>query len=193
MLNTQKNNIPDFYSGDTKMNKFKIDYRVSFYYKNSFIDVSNIEVGRAATTIKVKNDHFKLILEAKIIFKNIITKFNFINPTDIKIQSIQLCGLKGDCLRSTMMKPKNIVVYRVNDRLRIPLNRNDSQKTEELFSSLLYYKGQIETTVDTIKKYINENNDRRLSFERALGGKKREIITYEEWVDWSNENLMSEN
>jgi hypothetical protein len=114
--------------------------------------VSNIEVGRAATTTKVKDDHFELILEAKTIFKNIITKFNLINPTDIKIQSIQLYGLKGDCLRSTMIKPKNIVVYRVNERLRIPLSRNDSQKAEELFSSLLYYKGQIEKSVDTIKK-----------------------------------------
>ncbi|KAI9263849.1 hypothetical protein EDC94DRAFT_73630 [Helicostylum pulchrum] len=119
------------------MDKFKIDYRIDFYYKNSFIDVSNIEVGKAATTTKVKDDYFKLILEAKTIFKNIITKFNFINPVNIKIHSIQLCGLKGDCLRSTMIKPKAIVVYRINDRLRIPLSRNDSQKAEDLLNSLV--------------------------------------------------------
>ncbi|KAI7887778.1 uncharacterized protein EV154DRAFT_520011 [Mucor mucedo] len=67
-------------SGETKMDNYKLDYRIGFYHKSLFIDVSNIEVGKAATVTKVKDDHFKLILEAKTIFKNIIGNFSFINP-----------------------------------------------------------------------------------------------------------------
>ncbi|KAI7869274.1 uncharacterized protein EV154DRAFT_571234 [Mucor mucedo] len=50
-------------SGETKMDNFKLDYRIGFYHKSSFIDVSNIDVSKAATVTKVKDhhDHFKLI------------------------------------------------------------------------------------------------------------------------------------
>ncbi|KAI7887767.1 uncharacterized protein EV154DRAFT_519937 [Mucor mucedo] len=173
-------------SGETKMDNYKLDYRIGFYYKSLFIDVSNVEVGKAATVTKVKDDHFKLILEAKTIFKNIIGHFSFINPVDIKVYSLQFCGLKGDCLRSTMIKPKSMVVFRINDRLRIPLSRSDSNRADDLLRSLLYYKAEIEQTVDTIRTCINENNDRRLSFERALSRKKKVTHTYEEWVDWDD-------
>lgn len=57
-------------------------------------DISNIEIGNAATGTKVKDDHQKLILEAKTILKNIVRNFSFINPKTVSIHSMQLCGFK---------------------------------------------------------------------------------------------------
>ncbi|KAL9547763.1 hypothetical protein MBANPS3_006008 [Mucor bainieri] len=44
------------------------------------MDIASIEVGKEATTTKVKNDHQKLVLGAKSIFEKLVSSFYFIDP-----------------------------------------------------------------------------------------------------------------
>lgn len=152
----------------------------------SVTDSSTVEIGKSPTTTKVKDDHSKLLLESKAILENLIIKFNYIDPTTIKISSLQLCGLKGDLLISEMKKPKSIVATRATNRIRIPLCITDSSTTIQLMKQVLFYRNEIIETIDQIKSKINENNDRRRSFEEKTLQKKTTTTTttYEGWVSY---------
>ncbi|KAL9538353.1 hypothetical protein MBANPS3_010998 [Mucor bainieri] len=170
-------------SGETKFEDFKVDYRVRFLYKSELYDISHIELGKAVTTTKVKDDHMKIVLEGQAIMNNIILSFPFIAPNMLNIYCMQLCGLKGDVILTTMRKKKQYVADRVDERLRVPLNTRDTQKATRFFTQLLHYRSQVIKAVDKIKDVIQENDDRRRSFERVLGkNKQKEVITYKDWV-----------
>lgn len=73
------------YSGDTVLrdvnSEFKIDSRLGVIVNGRFVDISSIEVGKKVDTTKVKDDHQKLILEARTIIRRIIASYHFIDST----------------------------------------------------------------------------------------------------------------
>jgi hypothetical protein len=75
--------------------KFKIDYRLGIIINQGFTDIANIEVGRKATTTKVKDDHLRLLLEARTIIQKAIGSFGFIYPPSFIVISFHICGIKG--------------------------------------------------------------------------------------------------
>jgi hypothetical protein len=60
--------------------------------------------------------------------------------------------LKGDLLQSRLTDPKKILITRVGERIRIPSSRNDKETAEALLIQLLYFKKEVEYTVDTVRK-----------------------------------------
>ncbi|CEP16736.1 hypothetical protein [Parasitella parasitica] len=170
-------------SGDTKFENFNVDYRVRFLHKSKLYDISHIELGRATTATKIKDDHTKILLESKSIIKNIINNFPFILPSNLKVHCIQLCGLKGDIISLTMKKKTSFIADRLGQRLRVPLNSRDSQKAVRFFQQLLHYRYEVIKAVNKIKDDIHENDDRHSSLERVLGSnnKKQEVL-YKDWV-----------
>lgn len=152
-----------------------MDYRIRFIHKPELYDISHIELGRAPTATKIKEDHVKILLEGQAIINNTITKFPFIVPSDVKIHCMQLCGLKGDIIQLTMNKKHSYIVQRVDQRLRVPLNTRDSRKAVQFFQQLLHYRHEVIKAVDKIKDPIHDNDDRRRSLERVLGSNKKQL------------------
>ncbi len=85
-------------------------------------DISHVEIGKAVTSTKVKDDHTKILLESKAIIKSMITTFPFILPSTFKVHSIQLCELKGDVITLEMSKKKLYVAERLGERLRLMIS-----------------------------------------------------------------------
>jgi hypothetical protein len=48
---------------------YKVDYRLGIMINQKFIDISNTEVGKQVAVTKMKDDHMKLLLEAKTIIQ----------------------------------------------------------------------------------------------------------------------------
>lgn len=101
-------------SGDTVLSdvdiNYKVDYRLGVTINGKFVDVANVEVGKRPSSTKIKEDHAKLVLEAKTMMNRIINQFSFISPSSLKIVSLQIYGLKGNLLGSTMQAPQQWVV-----------------------------------------------------------------------------------
>lgn len=134
------------YSGDTVLKsfdrKFKIDYRLGVIINQGFIDIANIEVGRKATTTKVKDDHLKLLLEARTIIQKAISSFGFIYPPSFILTSFHICGIKGDLLQTSLDSPSNFTTKRTSKRVRIPLSPNNSEELALLLQQLMMYNGK---------------------------------------------------
>jgi hypothetical protein len=146
-------------------------------------DISHIELGKAPTVTKIKDDHSKILLESKAIIKNIINHFPFILPSNLKVHCIQLCGLKGDIIRLEMNKKNSFIAGRLDQRLRVPLNSRDSQKAVDFFRQLIHYRYEVIKAVNKIKDDIYENDDRRRSLEKVLGrNKNKQKVSYQDWV-----------
>jgi hypothetical protein len=133
-----------FFSGDTVLadvdSKHKIDFRLGIIINNKFIDIANVEVGRKVTVTKIKDDHVKLLLEAKTIIKRIISQFHFVDPASIKIYSLQVCGLKADLLETTLVSQSKYVTNRVCERVRLPMNEIQTSQTKTFMQSMKNYK-----------------------------------------------------
>lgn len=165
-----------------------MDYKIGFYIKNHFIDVSNVEVGRSANNTKVKDDHNKLLIEAKTIINSIIKKYSFIHPNSIPIPSLQICGLKGDLLTTTLQTKKKYISSRSVERIRTPLSPNDADATINYMKHLIHWKEQVVDAATMVLKLVNEADDRRSSFGKTLKPKTRnKESTY---VDWLDDNII---
>lgn len=68
-------------------------------------DIASIEVERKPSSSKIKEDHVKLVLKAKTTMNRIVNQFNFIHPLSINVYSLQICGLKGDLLKTAKRSP----------------------------------------------------------------------------------------
>lgn len=92
-------------SGDTALSNIDKDYKVNcrlgIIANQKFVNITSIEVERKPSSSKVKEDHVKLVLEAKTTMNRIVNQFNFIHPSSINVYSLQICGLKGDLLKTT--------------------------------------------------------------------------------------------
>ncbi|KAI7894582.1 uncharacterized protein EV154DRAFT_578189 [Mucor mucedo] len=149
-----------------------------------FIDIANIEVGRKATTTKVKDDHFKPLLEAKTIIQKEISSFSFIYPPSFTVTSFQICGIKGDLLQTSLGSPSNFTTHRISKRIRIPLSPDDSEKLTLLLQQLMVYKEKVESVATLLRKEVNKALDRRSSFGPILSPSyKKNLECYHNWLN----------
>lgn len=176
------------YSGDTVLKsfdrKFKIDYRLGVIINQVFIDIANIEVGRKATTTKVKDDHLKLLLEARTIIQKAISSFGFIYPPSFIVTSFHICGIKGDLLQTSLDSPSNFTTKRTSKRVRIPLSPNNSEELALLLQQLMMYKDKVENMATFLKEEVNKAIDRRSSFGPILSPSyKKNLRSYHNWLN----------
>ncbi|KAI7861497.1 hypothetical protein BDF14DRAFT_1738558, partial [Spinellus fusiger] len=82
------------------------------------IDISTIEVSKNVTTTKVKDDHLKLVLEAKTIIVRIVNTFHFIKPSSILVSTLQICQLKTDLTFTTLELPSQYVTKYIYRKIR---------------------------------------------------------------------------
>jgi hypothetical protein len=166
---------------------FKVDYRIGIVINHKFIDISNIEIGRQATTSKIKDDHSKLVLEAKSIITRIVGPFYFIKPSSFSVPSLQICRLKADLLTTTLKLPHQFVTGRVCNRMRAPLHHIDNKQMKSFLQGLMLYKEHVEETAIYIKNEVNSALDRRSSFGLILGQSyKKNIPNYHNWLEKAN-------
>ncbi|KAL0135324.1 hypothetical protein V8B55DRAFT_1568739 [Mucor lusitanicus] len=154
----------------------QIDYRLGVIINSKFVDIANIEVGKKPTDLKIKEDHVKLILEAKSIVSRIISQFQFISPPSIEVSSLQICGFKGDLLQSTMQ----FVTQRSVDRIRLPLSTNNSQVMASFLQRLLLFREKVLSAASDIKDQVNDAIDRRSSLSPQL---ERNLPNYRSWLN----------
>ncbi|KAG2227044.1 hypothetical protein INT45_006451 [Circinella minor] len=181
------NTIVQVKSGDTVLKsfdrKFKIDYRLGVIINQKFIDIANIEVGRKATATKVKDDHLKLLLEAKTIIQKAISSFSFIYPPSFIVTSFHICDIKGDLLQTSFDPPSNFTTERTSKRVRIPLSPNHSEELALLSQQLIMYKDKVENMATFLKEEVNKALDRRSSFDPILGAPyKKNLRNYHNWL-----------
>ncbi|KAI7879325.1 uncharacterized protein EV154DRAFT_429126 [Mucor mucedo] len=155
-----------------------------------FIDIANIEVGKKATTTKVKDDHFKLLLEAKTIIQKAISSFSFIYPPSFTVTSFQICGIKSDLLQTSLGSPSNFTTQRISKRIRIPLrpccDRALYIHLTLLLRQLMVYKDKVESVATLLKKEVNKALDRRSSFGPILSSSyKKNLECYHNWLNVS--------
>lgn len=162
------NTIVQVKSGDTVLKsfdrKFKIDYRLGVIINQVFIDIANIEVGRKATTIKVKGDHLKLLLEARTIIQKAISSFGFIYPPSFIVTSFHICGIKGDLLQTSLDSPSNFTTKRTSKRVRIPLSPNNSEELALLLQQLMMYKDKVEKYGNLLERGSKQSNRQKIVF-----------------------------
>ncbi|KAI9268573.1 hypothetical protein EDC94DRAFT_491724, partial [Helicostylum pulchrum] len=94
--------------------------------KEKFVTINCIEVGKFVEPDKVRDDHYKLLLEGKTIINNIIKEFKFIDPKVIPVLGVQICGIKGDLVEIILASKKSYVAHRPLERLCAPLNCDNS-------------------------------------------------------------------
>ncbi|KAL9542638.1 hypothetical protein MBANPS3_008517, partial [Mucor bainieri] len=153
---------------------FKIDYRLDVIINSKFVDIANIEVGKKPTDSKIKEDHVKLILEAKSIVSSIISLFPFIPPPSIKACSLQICGFKADLLKSIVQTPQ----------IRLPLSTNNTRSMASFLQRLLLFGEKVFSTTGNIKDQVNEAIERRSSFDGTLSPQlKRNLPNYRPWLN----------
>ncbi|KAI7879328.1 uncharacterized protein EV154DRAFT_576265 [Mucor mucedo] len=144
--------------------------RLGVIINQRFIDIANIEVGRKATTTKVKDDHFKPLLEAKTIIQKAISSFSFIYPPSFTVTSLG--------------SPSNFTTQRISKRIRIPLSPDDSEKLTLLLQQLMVYKEKVESVATLLKKEVNKALDRRSSFGPILSPSyKTNLECYHNWLN----------
>ncbi|GAA5803728.1 hypothetical protein HPULCUR_009212 [Helicostylum pulchrum] len=178
-------------SGEVKLESstFKIDYKVGCFVKEKFVTISCIEVGKFVEPDKVRDDHHKLLLEGKTIINNIIKEFKFIDPKVIPVLGVQICGIKGDLVEIILASKKSYVAHRPLERLRVPLNCNDSDSANTFLRQLLYYKKHLADFSYDLKQMVNNHDDKSASFERVLGGHLFVPPNYIDWIDDCVERL----
>lgn len=170
-------------------NNYKVDYRLCITINRKIVDISNIEVGKEPTATKIKDDHGKIVLEAKTIISRIVGPFCFIKPSSFAVPSLQICRLKADFVITSLESPNKFVTRRFCDRIRAPLQAEDADQMNKFMKSLILYKGQVESLACLIKKEVNGALDRRGSFGNTLGSSyKKNIPRYGHWLDRNEEN-----
>ncbi|KAI7858831.1 hypothetical protein BDC45DRAFT_543664 [Circinella umbellata] len=161
--------------------------RLGVIINKGFIDIMNIKVGRKATTTKVKDDHLKLLLEAKTIIQKAISSFSFIYPPSFIITSFHICGIKGDLLQTSLDSPSNFTTERTSKRVRIPLSPNHSDELALLLQQLMMYKDKVENMATLLKEEVNKALDRRSSFDPILSPSyKKNLRSHHNWLNKKN-------
>lgn len=98
---------------------FRVDMRVTCCIANNYYDNGLIEFAKSFTAIKAKNDRIKPILESKegsnVIFK-ILDEFR----PNTQFFSLQLAGLKGNMLSTTLNDDGLYTTSNIGGRIRIP-------------------------------------------------------------------------
>lgn len=113
---------------------YKVDYRLGVMINQKFGYFGNIEVGKQASVGKMKDDHMKLVLEAKTIIQRIIGPFYFLNPSSFSVFSLQICGLKADLLKTTLKSPSKYITERICERIRVPISPTNSDQMTRFFA-----------------------------------------------------------
>ncbi|RCH84703.1 hypothetical protein CU097_004303 [Rhizopus azygosporus] len=158
--------------GDTTMENtaapFKVDLRVICTINGNRYDVGFVEFAKNFTASKAQKDRVKLILEGKEALNTVFKVIGKYVP-DIEFYTLQIAGLKGHLISTTLQSNGLYTAQNINNRIRFPLTNNDIfDQTSHLMKAIIKFKEQCLKINDVLEKALAIKNQERLSFETVL-------------------------
>lgn len=119
---------------------FKVDLRVICTINGNRYDVGFVEFAKNFTASKAQKDRVKLILEGKEALNTVFKVIGKYVP-DIEFYTLQIAGLKGHLISTTLQSNGLYTAQNINNRIRFPLTNNDIfDQTSHLMKAIIKFK-----------------------------------------------------
>lgn len=119
---------------------FKVDLRVICTINGDRYDVGFAEFAKNFAASKAQKDRVKLILEGKEALNTVFKVIGKYIP-DIEFYTLQIAGLKGHLISTTLQSNDLYTAQNINNRIRFPPANNDIfDQTNHLMKAIIKFK-----------------------------------------------------